>query len=512
MKRYSYLLILIIQGLLAVSCSDWLDVRSEDAVKEKDLFRTYKGFRDALTGCYMQMASEDIYGQRLTMTNIESLAAMWYCPSSYETTKPEAYQLHNHRYSDDDARSAIQAIYGGLFNTIAQANLIIKHVEEDGDAITDSKARACIGGEAYAIRAYCQLDVLRLFGQVPQDATRKVSLPYSFVTGIDSMPTYYDFEEYCRLLEADIDQALALLEQGDPIMEYSYSELNSGVNTGANASDLLDDEYFYYRQSRLNYYAVKALECRFLLYVGRTEEAHRLALDLIQATGPDGTPVMQLSGAEDLAAGFHACPSECFFYLSKYDILSSANQLLVGGRSVQATASQYYLTPAMFTQLYASILNTTGSHNRYNKQWNQTNRDNMGTTVVTTKKYWYDEDDDNVMKNVLTKGQIIPMLRLSEIYLIAVETSETTGEANQLYADYEKGCEVILPRTFTTMVGVKNEMLNEYRREFFAEGQMFYAYKRLNNPAMLWASDAISEQDYVLPLPSTEYNPAINTN
>ena len=515
MKRHPYLLIFIILNLLLTavsSCSDWLDVRGEDSVKEKDLFLTYKGFRDALTGCYMQMASEDIYGQRLTMTNIESLAEMWYCPSDYETNKPEAYQLHNHRYTDDQARSSISAIYGGLFNTIAQANLVIKHFEKEGHVIADSKARACIGGEAYAIRAYCQLDILRLFGQIPQNATLTTSLPYSFVTDISSMPAYYDFKEYCKLLEADIDKALELLAQGDPVLEYSFTKLNSGVNTGANASDLLDDNYLYYRQSRLNYYAVKALKCRYLLYTGQTEEAHRLALEIIGDTTPDGQPVMQLSGAEDLAAGFHACPGECLFYLSKFDILSSANQLLTGGRTVQITTSQYYLSSAMFTQLYASILNTTGSHNRYNKQWNQTNRDNTGNPVVCSKKYWYDEEKDNVARNVLTKGQIIPMLRLSEIYLIAVETAATLEEANRLYADYEKGCEVILPRVFTTLVAVKNEILNEYRREFFAEGQMFYAYKRLNHPAMLWATSPISEKDYVLPLPATEYNPAITSD
>lgn len=38
--------------LLATSCDDWLDVRGENISKEDDQFENYKGFRDALTGCY----------------------------------------------------------------------------------------------------------------------------------------------------------------------------------------------------------------------------------------------------------------------------------------------------------------------------------------------------------------------------------------------------------------------------------------------------------------------------
>ena len=51
------------------------------------------------------------------------------------------------------------------------------------------------------------------------------------------------------------------------------------------------------------------------------------------------------------------------------------------------------------------------------------------------------------------------------------------------------------------------EIVREYRREFFAEGQMFYTYKRLGIKNMLWKTDReVGEQDYVAPLPATEYN------
>lgn len=54
---------------------------------------------------------------------------------------------------------------------------------------------------------------------------------------------------------------------------------------------------------------------------------------------------------------------------------------------------------------------------------------------------------------------------------------------------------------------MKDFIVDEYRREFYAEGQMFYTYKRLNSTSMLWRDEPVGESEYILPLPTTEYNP-----
>ena len=53
MKIYKSILYCAIVGLLFSSCSDWLDVQPETESKEEDLFTEYRGFKSALTGCYM---------------------------------------------------------------------------------------------------------------------------------------------------------------------------------------------------------------------------------------------------------------------------------------------------------------------------------------------------------------------------------------------------------------------------------------------------------------------------
>ena len=66
-------------------------------------------------------------------------------------------------------------------------------------------------------------------------------------------------------------------------------------------------------------------------------------------------------------------------------------------------------------------------------------------------------------------------------------------------------CQFVLFTPLESLEQAQAEMVNEYRREFFAEGQMFYTYKRLAATQMQWNSKTMTEDDYIVPLPSTEY-------
>ena len=184
-----YILLITWLAFCTVSCNDWLDVRPETEQKEEDQFASVNGFFDALVGCYMSMAEDDAYGERLSYSNIESLANMWYIPSS--TDRKEDMYLSAHDYTTDDARNAISEMYSSLFYVIAQANAVLKNAEERGnDVFVDETMLNVVKGEAYALRAFCQFDVLRLFGQMPKNASQQVELPYNLGTGIDEMPAY----------------------------------------------------------------------------------------------------------------------------------------------------------------------------------------------------------------------------------------------------------------------------------------------------------------------------------
>lgn len=490
---------------LTTSCSDWLDVRGENIEKEQDMFTQYKGFNSALVGVYMDMASTDAYGRDLTMTLIEDHAHLW-SNTAEESSYPLRYYVANHNYESDQYKAAMKAVYAKLFNVITSANVIIKNAEAKPESFPSVKEQSVVLGEAYAIRAFCQLDVLRLFGQMPENAVKKVRLPYSETSSISEMPAYYDYAEYVAKLKSDLGKAESLLKDNDPVKDYAYQELNS--------SNVLDDTYMLYRQSRLNYWAVRALRARMLMYVGEKAEAAKVAREVIAAKTSKGESVVALSGAADLAKKFINLPSECLFYLSKYDVRNYAVNLLVGETTdVVARNSCYFVTQTMLNEMYESIPNATASHNRYINTWFKTAKDNYSTNIATCKKYCYSDaalnglaSSDN--SSLVTKLQIIPMLRLSEMYLIAIEGASDVEEANGYYDTYMQQCAMPIHPVFASMDEAKAEVLNEYRREFIAEGQMFYTYKRNATKSVLWHKGEMGEAQYIIPLPATEYDPS----
>ena len=60
---------------------------------------------------------------------------------------------------------------------------------------------------------------------------------------------------------------------------------------------------------------------------------------------------------------------------------------------------------------------------------------------------------------------------------------------------------------FASLDAVRTWVRAEYCREFIAEGQAFYTYKRAGATTMFGTDRTMGESDYILPLPDTEYNP-----
>lgn len=493
------ILFIILLAFCVASCSNWLDVRPETEQKDHDQFSTVDGFFDALVGCYMEMAANDAYGERLSVSNIESLANLWNMPTnSTSSSRLEDWELNAHEFTGDNARNAVSAFYTQLFRVVINANSIIKYADKQGDVFSDRTMLQVVKGEALAIRAYCQLDILRLFGQMPEKPGRQVSLPYSEATTIYEIPAYYDFAAYVGKLKEDLQQAEDLLKDNDPLFEHTFAEL-SGNSTG-----VVSNNHLLYRQSRLNYYAVRALRARMHLYLGENDEAYRVAKEVIDAEGTDGKAIREMSGATDITEGYRLCPNECLFFLSKYDIKTNTEPFLIGDGDAQYREGYCLaITTAMLNALYAG--EQTSSHNRYQSCWNKNVVDIYGISgkYAATKKYSWDDDTEEQRM----KCQIVPMLRMSEVYLIAMETSGNLSEVNVWYKKYMVEHAVGTSTDFASLDAAREWVRMEYCREFVAEGQMFYHYKRRSAITWVGRSEPVGEKDYILPLPETEYNP-----
>lgn len=512
MERKNIWAAIFLLSLTFMSCNDWLDVQQDTEKKADEMFDDYNGFKGALAGCYADLAGTDLYGTRLTMSDVECLAGLWYIDPSRDLseTLQECNALTNHAYSNTYASDAIKSIYGAFYNVILEANLILEGCREKGGNIADEQIRALVEGEAYAIRALCQFDVLRLFGQLPSGTTPMVSLPYSFTTSLEEMPRYYAYEDYLSLLEDDIEQALVLMRENDPLLDYTYKELNT--LSGSGSTDLsIEDDFITNRHLRMNYWAVKALQARYYLYVGEKDLAYQAAMEIINAKTKTGAAVVQLSSLEDYGGDGvkYTSESECLFALWIKDSYTLSMSLLLGGEPYGTNAvhvdlgNNLVLTESWYEDLFAGTNSATDI--RYNKMWSKTTATSTTTVYPSIRKYYVNNANDANVEGV------IPVLRLSEMYLIAVETAPSLSDANRLYEEYMLSKGVAVHEPFATVDDILPELEKEYRREFFAEGQVFYFYKR-HRIERMWSkpSLAVSESDYILPLPNTEFNPNEN--
>ena len=472
--------------MLFSSCNDWLDVKPQGQTEEEDMYTSYEGFKNALIGCYMKMKSRNLYGEKLTMSHVESLAQLWDLSAS---TRQADVALSQYDFEDTYAKSAISTMYGSLYNVVAQANSILEHLESNGDYIEDETAFKIIKGEAHAIRALCHFDILRLFGQMPQNAVKSVKLPYAEVVSIKDLPAYYDYSTFCRKLENDLLAAEQNLANVDPVtwatMTYSGNE----------------DKFLDYRGLRLNYFAVKALQARYYLYTNQTDKAYTAAKTVYTAE-PVG-----LSTVDDFNLGYFAAPSECLFALSNQELMDYEISVLgMGSDLIKST--HLFITTEMHNALYDGV--DIATHIGYGSMWNTSTMDGTGDyTKALLKKYYYNTKSEYSASALLTKLQIIPMIRMSEIYLILMETTTDLDEANTLYSEYMRARSVNVSETFASLDEVKDFVVGEIRREFYAEGHMFYTYKRLGISRMLWGATEVGEDQYILPLPDSEFDPAV---
>jgi len=488
-KLILYIALFVIFTFL--SCNDWLNVKPETETDEKEMFKSVDGFKNALTACYIKLNSSNLYGLRLIVTDIEFLAQHWsYSTSNYRNEE----ELKDFKYTTAYSKSLISSIYGEMYNTISQANIILKSVPEYKHVIVNDNIRALVEAEALAIRAFCHLDILRLFGQVPQNATKEVALPYAKTVSTAAIP-YYSYNDFANLILADLDAAEVLFKDHDPLFEYTFQELDNFYDT-KHYDVQLEDEFLGFRRFRFNYYAVKAMRARLYMYMGKKTEAYAAAREIIDAVDKNGKKVLKLAGAEDIANNNFALPSECILALSNYEIGNNVKTLFERSRPNLLFLTDKQFTNDLFAGQSIAVNNRVGI-------WDRT-PDNKGAIKPVLKKYDQPSASSNMDLEVLaSQKQVIPLIRLSEIYLIAIESAPTLSDANALYIPYMKARNVdALPLQQEQLI---TEIIREYRREFFGEGQMFYTYKRLGVKNMLWKTDReVNESDYLLPLPSTE--------
>jgi hypothetical protein len=219
---------------------------------------------------------------------------------------------------------------------------------------------------------------------------------------------------------------------------------------------------------------------------------------VIDAKNPDGSIKFPLGTSADMTAGNLNLPSEHIFAVYEFSLLTKYNNMFANGTIRKGSAE---------TTIKSQLYGNTGTDIRETYLWELITQPNQSKTYVI-KKYRVND----APTNMTTDYRQIPLLRISEMYLIAVEAAPSLAESQAYWSTFRTARNISVSTLPTDPAMLKNEVIKEYRKEFYAEGQSFFNYKRLDLPksSILYAStSATVVLNYVVPLPKTEL---INTN
>ncbi len=490
MKKIYKLLAVLFFSLSLTSClNEWLTVNPKTDMTRDILFSTESGFKDALTGVYIQLKSTAGYGERLTMSTIEHLVTSWDVTSSSTEQR-----LSQFLYTDAGVEATMSAIFSQQYKVISSINAILDQIDANKDVFVTDKMYELIKGEALALRALCHFDILRLFGPVPTVTTEDNILPYVKTLSKEATP-HINFNAFKAELLKDLNDAEQLLNTADPVKSYSMNDLR---RPGPTYTFNPVDTYFGFRHIRMNYYAVKALKARTYLWFGDNENAFANAKEVIDAKNPDGSTKFTLGTSADMTAGYLNLPSEHIFGIYEFSLLTKYNNMFANGTLKKGSAE---------TTIKSQLYGNTGTDIRETYLWELITQANQAKTYVI-KKYKVNDAPSNMTVDY----RQIPLLRIAEMYLIAVEAAPTLAESQAYWSTFRIARNISVSTLPTDPLMLKDEVMKEYRKEFYAEGQSFFNYKRMNLPKnkILYASTSASVVlNYVVPLPKTEL---INTN
>lgn len=485
-------MVLISLILALCACEAWIDVKPTDRLSEEVLFSSREGFLKALNGVYVELAHPDLYGVNLSAGPIDVMGQYYMLSSS-------THRLHyfsNYTYTDAGVKSVFDNTWKKAYALVFNCNVILEKCGT-GNPLLPTPYFELVRGEALALRALLHLDLFRLFGPIYTAENEGIAcIPY--MTLADQKIGSLLLARAVRdSIVCDLKEAIALLREIDPVLEGVRNESNP---TGNND--------MYYRQYRLNYYAVKALLARTYLWCGDKANALSLAkeiLEEVQVPDEEIFPFVEPGDATNATIPDRLFSSEVLFALYK------TNRVDVYSALFSPTLDSYNLLTFAGTYAGGRVDELYDDKNDYRYRiWvNHT----VNTSVVLCH-----EKFKEIIPNAAGFGNgfryMMPLIRLSEVYLIAAECSASLTEG----ADYlnavrnHRNCFSITPASPEALL---TAVTLEFKKETIGEGQLFFFYKRqglqvIPNGSLATGTMNMNLNNYVVPLPDSEVSERID--
>lgn len=484
MIRKLKLLLCVVLGTLTLSCSDWLKVSSEDRIMENDLFRTSRGFMTALNGVYIDLLNSSLYGRTLTWGMTDILAQYYTCREKDHAYKSLA------EFDNVTKNSTVSGCWSRAYALLNNVNTILEHCESDRDVLDDSYYHV-IKGEALALRALLHFELFRIFGPSYSKDKESVCIPYAMTSETKVNPLL-PAKEVARLIMEDLKGAEDLLLRYDPVIETGGAW---GDEPDGGANDMR------YRSMRLNYYAVQALMARVALYCGEKDVAWEYADKVIRGIheGHEWFPFVTREEVVTADKEDRVYQSEIIFGL--YNLKRKEGVYEIGFGANLKQGSVLRIDKEVMQDLYE------GDDNDYRlSYWFGEMVDPDNNSYPHVIKYM--EVDDKDPKTEVSKGYryIMPVIRVSEVYLIAAECCPDPKEGRD-YLNAVRAARNV--KNIPAEVDLITSIEREYKREFVGEGQLFWLYKRKGKTEIASGvkqgeAVAMEERFYLFDLPQSE--------
>lgn len=493
-------------GLGATSCSDWLEVQMEDQVMENVLFSDYPGYMTALNGVYLSL--NDLYATTSSSSSL-SVSILDVLAQYYNVTVNNAHVCRlfaTYDYGNQSFETRNSAVWSKYYEILANDNLVIEHCR--GEHPLSDTQHAIICGEALALRAWLHFDLLRLYGPIYSDDPDGECIPYQGSSKRQIEP-FLSSNRILELISADLDEAESLLRDYDPI-------ITEGVKVVATEDNGISAYDMSFRQLRFNYYAVKLLQARVALWKGDKAEAYRLAKrELIDKANSESLTVfpwatkaqVQAQGKPDLLFSsevifsiYHSKRSDIYTNMFSGGLRALSNRLtFVGSNYGDSKMATFYDDTNDLRRGQWKVVDPNENDLAAAEEGAE-----VSTSLVFTK--YADFDSGTETDGTELYRYMVPLMRLSEAYIIAAECTADRAEALELLNTlrFNRSCIDLDPN-----VDIDEAVTAEFAREVIGEGQLFFFYKRRAEMSIMSGTEAagkfeMSKPFYTWPIPQSE--------
>lgn len=491
---------------LITSCNDWLDVEPSTEVDRSKMFQNEDGFADALAGIYNNMTSNNLYGKNLTWYGLDLMGGQATCmygdPANYA-----GYYFHpESSYYMESLRNAfVDQIWNEGYTTIANVNSLLEGIEENKNVFSGDDYNI-FKGEALGLRAFLHFDLLRLFGPAGTVNPDAKAIPYVDELAAEVFPLL-TVRQCADAIVKDLNEAKELLKS-DPMFTGS-STFSKYVCSQVTGNATYRERYNIYdwhnRRFHFNYYAAVATMARVYHWMGDSQNALSCAKEVIAAQ-PEKFPwvnptlVANVASTSQYVSRDRTFSTEQIFALNITDLEDKADGILIE-KTKTFSGGDGNVVGFLTDCFDAASRNYDPRYTYLRLAYNL-----WGTDYSISKKYYKDNDYEN--RYSPWSANRLPLIRVSEMYYIAAECeSNLNTSLNYLESVRRNRGLSAYPLNINSQAELQEQIEMEYRKEFIAEGQMFYYKKRRNETITTgteYDENIIPTSLFTLPIPDDE--------